>query len=140
MYAALTALAADCRLKFPPQVLRELKRDVEGYSPDEACVWAMGVETTACDVVPSFEEVKAVLAVVADVLDSAKESGVDEADPYVLALAARLRADGHDARVVVQEVKDTPRKLSLNTACGILGIPSVPLLGLLRAEAIASGS
>ena len=100
----------------------------------------MGVETTACDVVPSFEEVKAVLAVVADVLDSAKESGVDEADPYVLALAARLRADGHDARVVVQEVKDTPRKLSLNTACGILGIPSVPLLGLLRAEAIASGS
>jgi hypothetical protein len=69
-----------------------------------------------------------------------KESGVDEADPYVLALAVKLRLEGHDARVVVQEVKDTPKKLSLNTACGMLGIPSVPLRGLLRAEVIATGT
>jgi hypothetical protein len=65
---------------------------------------------------------------------------VDEADPYVLALAVRLRGGGHDARVVVQETKDTSKKLSLNTACGILGIPSVPLLGLLRAEGIGTGA
>lgn len=100
----------------------------------------MSVEATACASGASYEEVKAVLAIVPDVLDSMKESGTDEADPYVLALAAKLRAQGHDARVVVQETKDSPRKLSLNTACGMLGIPSVPLLGLLRAEGILASS
>lgn len=140
VFDAFTALVRVGRLKFPGQVVHELKRDVEGHPPDQACTWALSVETAACDVAASYDEVKAVLAVVPDVLDSAKESGVDEADPYVLALAARLRVEGHDARVVVQEVKDTPKKLSLNTACGIPGIPSVPLLGLLRAEGIATGA
>ena len=140
VFDAFTGLVRDGRLKFPVQVVHELKRDVEGYPPDQACTWASSVETQACDVAASYDEVKAVLAVVPDVLDSMKESGVDEADPYVLALAAKLRAAGHDARVVVQEVKDTPKKLSLNTACGMLGIPSVPLLGLLRAEGILPGA
>ena len=140
VFDAFRALVHEGRLKFPSQVVHELKRDVEGLPPDQACTWALTVETAACDVAASYDEVKAVLATVPDVLDSAKESGVDEADPYVLALAARLREEGHDARVVVQEVKDTPKKLSLNTACGILGIPSVPLLGLLRAEGISTGA
>lgn len=136
VFASFTAMVAEGRLKFPLQVL---KRDVEGHPPDQACAWALSVENAACDVAASYEEVKAILAIVPDVLDSMKESGADEADPYVLALAARLRAEGHDARVVVQETKDTPKKLSLNTACGMLGIPSVPLLGLLRAEGIPTG-
>ncbi|OFW01810.1 MAG: hypothetical protein A3I61_05545 [Acidobacteria bacterium RIFCSPLOWO2_02_FULL_68_18] len=138
VFTAFTAMVAAGRLRFPVQVVHELKRDVEGHPPDQACTWALSVETAACNVAASYEEVKAVLAVVPDVLDSMKESGVDEADPYVLALAVRLHAEGHDARVVVQETKDTPKKLSLNTACGMLGIPSVPLLGLLRAEGIST--
>jgi Domain of unknown function (DUF4411) len=81
--------------------------------------------------------VAAVLAVVRDILDAAKDSGVDEADPYVLALAYKFRGDGLDGRVVTEEMKDSPKKLSLNTACGILGIPSVPLRGFFRAEHIA---
>lgn len=140
VFDAFTALVRDGRLKFPVQVVHELKRDVEGRPPDQACTWALSVEAAAYDVAASYDELKAVLAVVPDVLDSAKESGVDEADPYVLALAARLRFEGHDARVVVQELRDTPKKLSLNTACGILGIPCVPLLGLLRAEGISTGA
>lgn len=135
VFAALAALVTEGRLKFPVEVLRELKRDVEGHRPDQACLWASGVEGAACDVAPSYEEVKETLAVVPDILDSMKESGVDEADPYVLALAAKLRLKGDDARVVSQEVRDT-KKISLNTACGMLGIPSVPLRGFLRAEGI----
>ena len=85
-----------------------------------------------------MNDVKAVLAVVPDILDPEKESGVDEADPYVLALAMKMRSDGNDAPVVTQETRDAPRRLSLNTACGILGIPSAPLRGFLRAEGILS--
>jgi len=80
--------------------------------------------------------VKAILAVVPDVLDADKDSGEDEADPYVLALAKRLRSEGLDARIVAQEIRDFATKISIGTAAGVLGIPSVPLRGLLRAENI----
>ena len=140
VFIALTALVTEGRLMFPPQVLHELERDSEGHAPDQVCSWALSVEATACALAASYEEVKAVLAIVPDVLDSMKDPRVDEADPYVIALAGRLRLEGHDARVVVQETRDSPRKLSLNTACGMLGIPSVPLLGLLRAEGISTGA
>jgi hypothetical protein len=73
VFDAFTALVDDGRLKFPLQVLRELKRDVEGHSPDQACAWALTVETAACDVVTPYEEVKAVLAVVPDILDTMKD-------------------------------------------------------------------
>ena len=32
------------------------------------------------------------------------------------------------------KAKDSPRRMSLNTAAGLLGIPSVPLRGLLHAK------
>jgi hypothetical protein len=80
--------------------------------------------------------VKDVLAVVPEVLDPDKDTGAEEADPYLLAIATRLRGEGKDARVVTQETKDTPRKMSLNTACGLLGIPSVPLSAFLKFEKI----
>mgnify|MGYP001577184291 CR=1 FL=1 len=88
----------------------------------------------ACSPTVTYDKVKAVLSQVADVLDPTKDSGADEADPYVLALAVSLREQSLDARVVTQETKDSPRKMSFNTASGLLGIPSVPLRGLLRAE------
>ena len=136
VYVALSALVNDGRLVFPTQVVKELKRDSGVRPPDQACAWALDVEATACASPPSLDQVKSVLAIVPDILDHMKDSGEEEADPYVLALALRCRAEDQDARVVVQEIRDTPRKLSLNTACGMLGIPSVPLLGLLRAEGI----
>lgn len=138
LYEKLTSLVKEGRLFFPRQVVEELKRDsADKRSPDRPCVWALEVEDEACRLGPLLEEVRAVLASVPDVLDPAKESGVDEADPYVLAMAKRLRDDGHDARVVTEEVRNSPTRLSLNTACGILGVPSVPLRGLLRAEGIS---
>jgi hypothetical protein len=139
VFEALTRLASAGRLVFPNQVLKELQRDTGNLPPDAACQWAVSVEPMACANELSLDDVKAVLVEAADILDQKKDSGVDEADPYVLALARKLRNDGHDARVVVQEVRDTPTKLSLNTACGMLGIPSVPLLGLLRTERIPHG-
>src|ERR1041385_5944855 len=126
LFDALGRLVDEARLVFPKEVLGELRRDEEdNRRPDRPCAWAISAEAEACSVAPKFDAVKYVLAAVPDVLDPDKESGVDEADPYVLALAVRLRADGHDARVVTEETKNAPRKMSLNTACGILGVPSV---------------
>jgi hypothetical protein len=137
VFAALSALVAAGRLVFPPEVVKELKRNT-GSAPDDACRWAVGAEAIACQPV-SHDQAKAVLAQVPQILDPRKDSGEDEADPYVLALAVKLRDQGVDARVVVQEVRGAPAKMSLNTACGMLGVPSVPLLGLLRVEKIPHG-
>lgn len=87
VFDAMTALVHETRLMFPREVLAELKRDSDNRHPDRPLVWAISVETEACKTAPTFDEVKAVLAAVPDVIDPAKESGVDEADPYVLALA-----------------------------------------------------
>jgi hypothetical protein len=81
-----------------------------------------------------------VLAVVPDVLDPDKDSGAEEADPYVLALAFKLRTDGIDARIVTEESRDSPRNMSISTAAGILGIPSVPLRAVLGLETLLKRS
>lgn len=86
-----------------------------------------------------MDDVREVLAVVSEVLDPNKDAGPDEADPYVLAIAQKLRGDGTDARVVTEERRDTDSKMSMNTAAGILGIPSVPLAAFLKVEKIVPG-
>jgi hypothetical protein len=93
-------------------------------------------EATACEDAPSLGQVKQVLEAVPDVLDVDKDAGVEEADPYVLAMACRLLAEGKDVRIVTEEKKDTPRKMSLSTAAGLLRLPSVPLKALLNFEKI----
>ncbi|HUR20852.1 MAG TPA: DUF4411 family protein [Vicinamibacterales bacterium] len=135
VFQSLSQLVEDERLVFPHQVVKELRRDSAKYL-DEACLWATEVESRACRHGVPLEDVRGVLGVVSEILDPMKDSPIEEADPYVLALALQLKRAGADARVVVQELRDTPRKLSLNTACGILGLPSVPLLGLLKTERI----
>jgi hypothetical protein len=133
-FERLTQLVNDGRLVYPPEVLDELKRNTDPKSPDEQYQWCKDNAATAhalmsCD----HDEVKAVLAEVPTVLDPEKESGAEEADPYVLALARKLRAAGVDARVVTQE---SPLKMSMSTAAGVLGIPCVPLKAFLVAESI----
>jgi hypothetical protein len=136
VFAGMVGLVAADRILFPKQVVDELERVADPNAPDAQYLWARqnAVKANAHD--PSLQEVKDVLAVVPEVLDPDKDAGAEEADPYILAVAARLRVEGKDARVVTQETKDTPRKMSLNTACGLLGIPSVPLSAFLQFEKI----
>ena len=136
-FVGMTKLVNEGRLTYPPEVLKELERNIDPKAPDEQYVWAKANSPqahaqSACD----LEDVKAVLAEVPTVLDPDKDGGEDEADPYVLAVARKLRAAGVDARVVTQESKDTPSKMSMSTAAGVLGIPCVPLRAFLAAEGI----
>lgn len=137
VFSRLSSLVNEGRLKFPRQVIEELRRSANPDARDPLLEWAEQVESEACPTEPAYTKVKEVLSHVPDILDPNSDSGVDEADPYVLALARGLREQELDARIVTQETKDSPRKMSLNTAAGILGIPSVPLHGLLRAEEIS---
>jgi hypothetical protein len=66
-----------------------------------------------------------------DVIDPDK-SGEDEADPHVLALSLYLSDEGFAVTVVTEDRKDRPDKISLNTACGLLRLPCLPLRIFLR--------
>ena len=74
-----------------------------------------------------------------DAVLAARTQGVDGRGGSVsvrLAKAVDLKQAGTDARVVTEEKNDTPRKMSLRTAAGLLGIPSVPLRAFLEFEGI----
>ena len=132
IFRQMTRLVTEGRLVYPPEVVTELKRFA-----DAQLAWAESNASTAhsngsC----SLDDVKEILAEVPEVLDPDKDTGQDEADPYVLAVARNLRKEGTDARVITEERRDTIRKMSVNTAAGILGIPSVPLVAFLKTEKI----
>ena len=136
MFSMLGALVNAGRLVFPKQVVEELKRGADPKSPDAQYNWAKTHESKAVEPAPSLDHVKHVLSVVHRVLDPDKDTGVEEADPYLLAMAVRLRLEGRDARIVTEEKNDMPRKLSLSTAAGLLGVPSVPLRAFLEFEKV----
>jgi hypothetical protein len=136
VFSRMGTLVQEGRLVFPKQVVDELQRGADLQSPDPQYKWAKQHEVKATECVPSFEEIKDILAVVATVLDPDKDTGVEEADPYILAVAVRLRAEEKDARIVTEETKDIPRKMSLRTAAGLLGVPAVPLKAFLHFEGI----
>jgi hypothetical protein len=136
VFQKLGDLVTAGRIVFAKQVVAELERAADPVNPDAQYQWAKMHEAKATERAPSFDDIKSVLAVVPKVLDADKDSGAEEADPYLLSLATLLRTEGLDARLVTQESKDTPKKMSLNTACGLLGIPSVPLAAFLQFERI----
>lgn len=98
----------------------------EGKEPDPRLLWARTNSVKACRHGPDYSAVKRVLERVSDVIDPDKASGAEDADPYVIALALRLREAGEDATVVTEDRKDKPAKMSLATACGLWSIPTVP--------------
>lgn len=136
VFRSMGALVEAGRLLYPREVLDELDRAADPTTPDAQYQWAKQYQTLAVQPKPSFDEVKNTLAVVPSVLDPDKDTGNEEADPYVLAMTLHLRTEGKDGRIITEERKDTPRKLSLSTAAGILGIPSVPLRAFLDYEGI----
>jgi hypothetical protein len=78
---------------------------------------------------------KLVLEQVQEVLDPDK-LGVEEADPYVLALAIYLQQQGKQVMVLTEERKDRPDKISMTTACGVLRLPCLPVHMFLRINGI----
>jgi hypothetical protein len=131
VFATLSGLVTRGCLFFPPEVYHELERGspADTVTNDPALEWAKTVRTQA-EKAASLETVKAVLAIAAELLDPDKSD--EQADPYVLAVAIDVRGLGFDVTVVTDDFRDKPGKLSLATAAGMLGVPSVPLGGFAR--------
>jgi hypothetical protein len=136
VFSQLTARVERGAVVFVKQVVDELERAAEGKDVDDQLAWAQRNRGLATRIAPSLDEVKEVLAKVPTVIDAEKDSGAEEADPYLLALAMKLRGEEKDARIITEENRDYPSKMSLSTAAGLLGVPSVPLKAFLQFERI----
>lgn len=95
--------------------------------PDAPGVWADGVfPLLRHPTEPSVEYVRQVMSSgAAAVVDPNKLR--EDGDPYVLALALQLIADGHKPCIVTDDVKDNPVRISMLSACRILTLRCCPL-------------
>lgn len=129
VYAKLISLAQRGTLCFPKGVIDEIRVGPTkfGGGADPACSWADACDSHAVANHEVMHEASEVLAEVPDLLDVSKPSGTDEADPYVVGLALKLLRDGEIVTVITEERNDSPVKTSMNSACGIMRIPSISI-------------
>lgn len=53
------------------------------------------------------------------ILDPNKPDQPEEADPYILAMAIKIKKTGDIPTVISQEIKDRAGKMSIASACGL---------------------
>lgn len=138
VYAELIKLAMNGVLRYPKGVIDEINvgpTKAAGGS-DPAHGWAVACEGLA---VPNHEviaEAKEVLQEIPDLLDASKTSTTDEADPYVVGLALKLSRESSMVTVITEEMRDSPHKTSMSSACGIMRIPSISVRVFLARQKI----
>lgn len=122
----LELLVEAASLVFPREVAREVKAIAH---PDAPGVWVHGVEGKCQHRMdPSDASVRRVLAQSPQLVDPDKEL---VGDPYVVALALELSAEGHGPTVISDDVNDRPGRTSLRTAAISMGLPHGRLSDLL---------
>lgn len=137
VFDALTAMVHEARLMFPKETVAELRRERQDRRRPRAIDWALGVESVACRVAPTWDDTRAILSIIPELVDVASDAAIEEADAYVLALARALKAAGRDVCVVTEETRDTPWKVALATACGVLRIPAVSMREFLQTTGVS---
>lgn len=141
VYRRLGELVDEDILVFPKQVLAELERQTAEITAtgrrDLPYEWAQRHAERAVRHGTDHDALRSVLSVVGveELLDPDKK-GVEPADPYVLTLAYHLNAGGHFARVISEDRRNAPDKLALASACGLVGVPVVPVLAFLSSRGI----
>lgn len=115
----MSALVSTGHLAYPRQVARELK---EARYPDAPGVWAAGQSGSTWHPEPSDDHVAEAMGV-AQLVDPSSE--LEEADPYVVAMALGIHEHYPSADVVVvteDQVDRMPAKEALATAYVRLGL------------------
>jgi hypothetical protein len=128
VFSALTSLIKKGELIWPPEVTHEVEA---ALIADSAVRWVKANREIA-ERSAKLETVKSVLFQAPTLIDS--NATREQADPYVVALALDV-ASGDlfppKVTVVTEDRRDKPGKLSLATAAGLLGLPTVPLHALI---------
>jgi hypothetical protein len=123
----LTDIINTDKLVYPKEVISELGRYINPDSRLQLPLsWARVNSHHATRFEVPFETLKLVLEKVPTVNDADK-LGVEEADCYVLALAAHLQGLNMQVTVLTEETHDRPDKMSMTTACGHLRLVRLPI-------------
>lgn len=133
VFQRLTQLVHEDALCFPMQICDELARGHEVLSgvEDAPFDWAQANRGAAVPDSDLFDAVRSVLQVVPLLVDRDKTSGEDDADPYVVGLAHKLLMEGRHVTVVTDDRRDQPDKISIQSACGLMGIPAMSMRAFL---------
>jgi len=123
-------------LVYPRQVIDELKSyaNPKTLATDVPYQWVKKHEATGCHSDLLLAEGKAILKVHEDLIVKEASSKKEPADPYVIALAQKLRGEGHDARIITNDTRQIHRKVSVAAVAGLIGIPSTVMHIFLRGE------
>ena len=141
VYGKLTEYVGQKVLYFPDEVFKELKNGTSAEASDQAFAWAKANREDATSYGDLTVDVAALLQsrpVVSKIIDPEK-GAIIEADPYILALALKMKNEGFTAIVITEETKTSSVKMALSQACGILRIPSIGILTFLDQEGISTG-
>ena len=130
----LTDLVDKAQLFFPPVVLEEVLR----FGATVAQDWAKKNAPKATVHKPTYDEVKPILARIPNLIDATK-FGTDQADPYVIVVAQKLEALDHRPTIITEDRKKQQNKVSLSSAAGVFGFPSVALSVFLETEGLSTG-
>jgi len=134
--AHLTTMVASSALVYPQQVIGELKSYAtpKTLATDVPYQWAKTHEAAGCHSDLLHREAKAILGAHDDLIDKQATSQKEPADPYVIALAKKLRDQGQDARIVTNDIRQIHKKVSVSAVAGLMGIPSTVMRIFLRGE------
>jgi len=143
--AELDSRARTGHIIYPPAVIGELERAAEEIkskgNPDLPFAWAKKHEANGTRYGHLFDGAREVLARVPNLIDPDKVSidGTDDADPHVIALAVFVQAEGHEVRIITEDITTTPKKTALTDAAGLFGIGWVRFRTFLISETIWNG-
>lgn len=136
VFMKLGALVEADRLVYPPETYAELKvghdKLKEADRPTDYAFHFVEKHKKRAQKKADLTIVKELMAdtLVRRVVDPTAEG--DEADLYVLSVAVAMQRERLLVGVLTQEKNDLPKKLSLSTACGSLGIVCLTMPALLH--------
>ena len=133
--ARLMQLVKAGELVFPSEVLDELERHARDNDP--ILDWVVAAKPLAVRFGPQFDALRIVMSnpQAKRVIDADKATGIDEADPHVLALAVHLKQHA-SVVVVTEETRDRGNRTSMTTACGVLRLFRLPMKAFLAERKI----
>ena len=136
VFDELSQRVAAGTLTFPRQVLDEFERPRFKQAYDHGWEWLKRHVEHCRAHEPLHEYLRQAFLEpqVRRVLDPDKDH--EEADPYVLALALKLRDSGNEVGVITEDAVSRPSKLSLKDACGLLRIVSISVQPYLEQQGI----